>query len=268
MSLIKLENISKYYKSGDGVSVGMQKVSLDFNIGEFVAVTGESGSGKSTLLNVISGLDTYEDGELFIQNEETSHFTMKDWENYRSKYIGFIFQNYNIIDAYSVYENVLLALEIQNYPKKLRKKRALELIEKVGLLSHKNHKASKLSGGQKQRCVIARALAKDCPIIVADEPTGNLDSESSKQVIDLLHDIAKDKLVIVVTHDFDQVKSYATRKIKMHDGEVVEDRKFKQSEVAENIELPEQKSLRLTTVMVLALRNLLSMPRRFLFFVL
>ena len=148
MSLIKLENISKYYKSGEGVSVGMQKVSLEFNIGEFVAVTGESGSGKSTLLNVISGLDTYEDGELYIQDEETSHFVIKDWENYRSKYIGFIFQSYNIIDSFTVYENVLLALEIQNYPKRQRKKRALELIERVGLTSHKNHKASKLSGGQ------------------------------------------------------------------------------------------------------------------------
>src|SRR5690606_23733370 len=195
MSLIKLENVSKYYKSGEGVSVGMKNISLEFHNNEFIVVTGESGSGKSTLLNVISGIDTYEDGEMYILGEETSHFTAKDWENYRSKYVGFIFQNYNIIDSYTVYENVILALEIQNYPKKLRKKRALELIEKVGLLSHKNHKAAKLSGGQKQRVAIARALAKDTPIIIADEPTGNLDSESSDQIIKLLKEVSSDRLV-------------------------------------------------------------------------
>lgn len=268
MSLIKLENVSKFYKSGDGVSVGMRKISLDFNLGEFIAVTGESGSGKSTLLNVISGLDSYEDGELSINNEETSHFIIKDWENYRSKYVGFIFQNYNIIDSYTVYENVILALEIQNYPKQLRKKRALELIEKVGLLSHKNHKAAKLSGGQKQRAVIARALAKDCPIIVADEPTGNLDSESGKQVIELLKSISKDKLVIMVTHDYDQVEKYATRRIKMHDGEVIEDKLLKSfEEVSNPIEL-KVAHMSLGTVLLFALRNILSMPRRFIFFML
>ncbi len=267
MSLIKLENISKYYKSGDGVSVGMQKVSLDFNIGEFVAVTGESGSGKSTLLNVISGLDTYEDGELFIQNEETSHFLVKDWENYRSKYIGFIFQNYNIIDSFTVYENVLLALEIQNYPRKLRKKRALELIDKVGLTSHKNHRAAKLSGGQKQRAVIARALAKDTPIIVADEPTGNLDSESSKQVIELLKELSEDKLIIIVTHDYDQVKDIATRHIKMHDGEVVEDKKLKNVATMTLEKEPDPAKMTMDTIARFALRNLLSRPRLLIFFI-
>ena len=267
MALIKLENISKFYKSGEGVSVGMQKVSLDFNLGEFVAVTGESGSGKSTLLNVISGLDSYEDGELYLNDEETSHFLIKDWENYRSKYIGFIFQSYNIIDSFTVYENVLLALEVQNYSKKERKKRALELIERVGLTSHKNHKASKLSGGQKQRTVIARALAKDTPIIVADEPTGNLDSESSKQVIDLLQELAKDKLIIIVTHDYDQVKDIVTRHIKMHDGEVVEDRRIKGAKEVVDAQVPSIQSMTTGTVAKFALRNLLSRPRLLLFFV-
>ncbi|WP_162146821.1 ABC transporter ATP-binding protein [Acholeplasma granularum] len=266
MPLIKLDNISKFYKSGEGVSVGMQKVSLEFNYGEFIAITGESGSGKSTLLNVISGLDTYEDGELYINDEETSHFIVKDWENYRSKYIGFIFQSYNIIDSYTVYENVMLALEVQNYPRKLRKKRALELIEKVGLLSHKNHKASKLSGGQKQRTVIARALAKDCPIIVADEPTGNLDSESSKQVINLLREISKDKLVIIVTHDYDQVKDIATRKIKMHDGQIVEDKLIKETRLVDKKIEPKIEPMTLPTVMKFALRNLLSKPKLLIFF--
>lgn len=267
MSLIKLENISKYYKSGEGVSVGMQKISLEFNIGEFVAVTGESGSGKSTLLNVISGLDSYEDGELYIQDEETSHFLVKDWENYRSKFVGFVFQNYNIIDSFTVYENVLLALEVQNYPRKERKKRALELIDKVGLTSHKHHKASKLSGGQKQRAVIARALAKDTPIIVADEPTGNLDSESSKQVISLLQELSKDKLIIIVTHDYDQVKEIATRHIKMHDGEVVEDKTLKQN-THEDVKIePSIKPMTVASVARFALRNLLSKPRLLLFFI-
>ncbi len=268
MALIKLDTVSKYYKNADSVSVGMRKVSLTFDIGELVVITGESGSGKSTLLNVISGLDSYEDGEMYLFNEETSHYTIKDWENYRSKYIGFIFQNYNIIDSYTVYQNVVLALEIQNYPRRERRKRALELIEQVGLSSHKHHKASKLSGGQKQRCVIARALAKDSPIIVADEPTGNLDSESGKNVIELLHQIAKDKLIVVVTHDFEQIERYATRKIKMHDGEVVEDKTLIKTEKQENPVIPSKKHMTFPTVMLFALRNMFATPRRLLFFIL
>ncbi|WP_162164036.1 ABC transporter ATP-binding protein/permease [Acholeplasma hippikon] len=266
MALIKLENVSKYYKSGEGVSVGMQKVSLSFDAGEFVAIIGESGSGKSTLLNVISGLDTYEDGEVYLNDEETSHYTIKDWESYRAKYIGFIFQSYNIIDSYTVFQNVMLALEVQNYPKHLRKKRALELIDKVGLTSHKHHKAAKLSGGQKQRAVIARALAKDCPIIACDEPTGNLDSESSKQIIELLHEISKDKLIIIVTHNFDEVKQYATRKIKIHDGEVVEDKVLKRDVEIVKVEEPKTSKMTVGSVARFAIRNIFSIPRRFLLF--
>lgn len=267
MSLIKLENVSKYYKSGEGVSVGMKNISLEFHNNEFIVVTGESGSGKSTLLNVISGIDTYEDGEMYILGEETSHFTAKDWENYRSKYVGFIFQNYNIIDSYTVYENVILALEIQNYPKKLRKKRALELIEKVGLLTHKNHKAAKLSGGQKQRVAIARALAKDTPIIIADEPTGNLDSESSDQIIKLLKEVSSDRLVVLVTHDPLIAKSTGTRLIKLHDGEVIEDKVLVKKEETEVKEIDTAKTSYFT-LMRFALRNILSMPKRLIFFTL
>jgi len=268
MSMIKLENVSKFYKSAETVSVGMQRINLDFELGEFVAVTGESGSGKSTLLNVISGLDGYEEGELYINGEETSHFTIADWERYRGSNIGFVFQNYNIIDSFTVYQNVLLALEVQGYPTNERKQRALELIDKVGLLSHKNHKASKLSGGQKQRAVIARALAKDCPIIVADEPTGNLDSTSGAQVLKLLHDISKNKLVIVVTHDFEQVEEYATRKIKMHDGEVVEDKKLKKTESMEHGVLPGHRGMPFLTLLRFTLRSLFSAPKRLTFLVL
>jgi putative ABC transport system permease protein len=265
MSIIKLEGVSKFYKSEETVSVGMKRINLEFDLGEFVAVTGESGSGKSTLLNVISGLDNYEEGELYLFGEETSHYTIQDWERYRGTNIGFVFQNYNIIDSYTVLQNVLLALEVQGYDPKKRKARALELIEKVGLLSHKNHKASKLSGGQKQRTVIARALAKDCPIIVADEPTGNLDSQSGAQVMQLLHDISQNKLVVVVTHDYNQVEAYATRKIKMHDGEVVEDKSVKTPQSVDNFESPKAKKMGGILLTRFALRNLFSMPKRMIF---
>lgn len=265
MHLIELKNVSKYYKSEDNVSVGMKNISVSFDFNEFVAVTGKSGSGKTTLLNVISGLDGYEDGEVYINGEETSHYTIEDWERYRAAYVGFVFQNYNIIDSFTVYQNVMLALDIQNYPRKLRKKRALELIDKVGLTSHKNHKAAKLSGGQKQRCVIARALAKDCPIIVADEPTGNLDSETSKQIMELLFEVSKDKLVVVVTHNYSQVEPYATRRIKMHDGLIIEDNKIKEVDKTEVTTDAKPKKMTFGAVVSFAFKNLLAQPKRFLF---
>lgn len=265
MHLIELKNVSKYYKSEDNVSVGMKNISAAFNYNEFIAVTGSSGSGKTTLLNVISGLDGYEDGEVYLNGEETSHYTIADWERYRAAYVGFVFQSYNIIDSFTVLQNVMLALDIQNYPRRLRKKRALELIEKVGLLSHKNHKAAKLSGGQKQRAVIARALAKDCPIIVADEPTGNLDSETGKQVLELLHEISQDKLVVVVTHNYSQVEPYATRRIKMHDGTIIEDKKLKLVEDSKIENKIEPKKMSFPAILRFAFKNLLSQPKRFLF---
>jgi len=263
--MLKLQNISKYYSSNDVVALGLRRINLKFEIGEFIAVTGESGSGKSTLLNVISGLDTYEDGEMYVNGEETSYFRVQEWENYRKQYIGFVFQNYNIIDSYTVLDNVLLALTIQGYDPDTRKERALELIDKVGLLSHANHKASKLSGGQKQRAVIARALAKDCPIIVADEPTGNLDSESSRIIMTLLKDISKDKLVIVVTHNFDEVEEFATRKIRLFDGEVIEDIVLKKRvEVAKEFNLINHK-MNLLNLMQISLKNLVRTPKRTIF---
>ena len=223
MSLIELKGIGKIYVSENNVSVGIRGVDLSFERGEFVAVTGKSGSGKSTLLNVISGMDTYEEGELYIEGEPTSHFLQSDWEEYREKYISFIFQDYNIIESFTVLQNVELAL-MHIEDRKERRARALELLDRVGLTSHLKQKGSRLSGGQKQRTVIARALAKDSPIILADEPTGNLDSATSKEIIELLREVSKDKLLIVVTHNFEEVEASATRHIRIFDGAVESDR--------------------------------------------
>ncbi len=219
MSLLELKQIGKIYVSDGNVAVGIRGVNLSFDRGEFVAVTGKSGSGKSTLLNVISGMDTYEEGELLIDGEPTSHYMQKDWEEYRKQYISFIFQDYNIIESFTVLQNVELALMHIEDPR-ARRARAMELIRRVGLEKHAHHKGSKLSGGQKQRTVIARALAKDSPIILADEPTGNLDSKSSVEIIELLREVSKDKLVIVVTHNFDEVAACATRHVRIYDGAV------------------------------------------------
>lgn len=229
MSFLTLKDIGKIYVSDSNVVVGIRSVNLSFDKGEFVAITGKSGSGKSTLLNILSGMDSYEEGELYIEDNPTSHYIESDWEEYRQQYISFIFQNYNIIDSFTVLENVELSL-MHIVDKRERRKKALELIDKVGLSSHINHKGSKLSGGQKQRTVIARALAKDSPIILADEPTGNLDSATSKEIINLLHEISKDKLLIIVTHNFEEVEKVATRHIRVHDGGIEFDHSIKQSD--------------------------------------
>ncbi len=265
MEALRLERVSKYYQSENNVSVGMKHISLTFHMGEFIAVTGESGSGKSTLLNVLSGLDKYEEGEMFIFSEETSHYQIKDFETYRRENVGFVFQNYNIIDSYTVLQNVMLALELQGFPSKARKARALKLIDQVGLTKQKNQKSSKLSGGQKQRAVIARALAKDTPIIVCDEPTGNLDQTSAEQIMSLLNDISKDKLVIVVTHEFDQVAPYATRRIKMSDGEVVEDIQLKAHQEVSVTKQDKSKKLNIFDLLKFSMRNLFAQPKRFFF---
>ena len=231
--MIKLSNVSKFYYKKGMIASGFTRVNLELNLGEFVVITGESGSGKSTLLNVISGLDTYEEGEMYIDGKETSHFMDKDFVEYRKRYIGNIFQSFNLVNSYTVYQNVELILLINGYKKSEIKKRTREILDKVGMLEFAHTKASKLSGGQKQRVAIARALAKNTDIIVADEPTGNLDSKSAQDIVKLLSDIANDKLVIVVTHNYEQFEGYATRKIKMHDGKISEDIKLKDVKFSE-----------------------------------
>ena len=228
--MIRLKNVSKFYYSKGVIATGFTKINLNFKLGEFVAITGESGSGKSTLLNVISGLDTYEEGEMYVEGKETSHYIEKDWEVYRRKYIGNIYQNFNLVNSYTVYQNIDLILTLNGIKRKDKKAKILDLLKKVDMLKYKNTKVSKLSGGQKQRVAIARALAKDVPIIIADEPTGNLDKASADSVIKLLRDLAKDRLIIIVTHNYEQVEPYVTRKITMHDGRVLEDKKIKEIE--------------------------------------
>jgi len=262
--MLKLQKVSKFYYSKGIVSSGFSKVSLDLNIGEFVAITGESGSGKSTLLNVISGLDSYEEGEMYVNGEETSHFTEKDYEVYRKKYIGNIFQNFNLINSYTVYQNVELVLLINGYKKKDIKQKVLDIIKEVGLNKYKNTKVSKLSGGQKQRVAIARCLAKDTPIIIADEPTGNLDSKSASSVIKLLSDISKNKLVIVVTHNYDQVEEYVTRKITMHDGRIIEDVRLKNTLKVDNVLEASYKETSILNKIRLGFRNTFNIVPKFL----
>lgn len=221
--MIQIKNVSKYYYSKGMIASGISKVNLTLDKGEFVIITGESGSGKSTLLNVISGLDSYEDGEMYINGQETSHYLATDFEEYRKKYIGNIFQNFNLVNSYTVYQNVELILLVNGYKGAEVKKRVPEILKRVGMEKFARTKVSKLSGGQKQRVAIARALAKDTEIIVADEPTGNLDSVSAEGIVEILRDIARDKLVVVVTHNYEQFAPYATRQIKMHDGKIIED---------------------------------------------
>ena len=221
--MIVLQNISKYYYTDTSVTQALRKINLEFKIGEFVAITGESGSGKSTLLNVISGMDAFDDGEMFFCGEPTFQYDAADWENFRRNEIGFVFQNYSLIGHYTTVENIKIALLIMGYQEEEATRQAVTYLEKVGLKGLEKQRASELSSGQKQRLSIARALAKNTSIIVADEPTGNLDRETGDQIIQLLKELSKDKLVLMVTHNYDQAEPYVTRKIRLHDGEVVVD---------------------------------------------
>ncbi len=265
--MLKLKNVSKYYYQNGLVAKGITNINLELHLGEFVVITGESGSGKSTLLNVLSGLDSYEDGEMYINGEETSHYTEEDYLKYRRSYVSNIFQNFNLINSYTVYENIELAFLMNGYKRREVKNRVNELINKVGLVKFKNTKASKLSGGQKQKVAIARALANDTPIIVADEPTGSLDSENSKNILKILHDIAQDKLVIVVTHNKSEIEEYATRLIRMHDGKILENKVIKDINLDETLQSKEVGDLKFTSKLRLGFRNAFNLPVKFVLMV-
>ena len=221
--MLKLTNIKKDYVSGDSTVHALKGVSLEFRKSEFVSILGQSGCGKTTLLNIIGGLDKYSDGDLIINGKSTKKFTDRDWDTYRNHSIGFIFQSYNLIPHQTVLSNVELALTLSGIGKKERRARAKEALIKVGLGDQINKRPNQMSGGQMQRVAIARALVNDPDILLADEPTGALDSETSVQIMELIKEISKDKLVIMVTHNPELAELYSTRIINLLDGLVISD---------------------------------------------
>lgn len=221
--MLELKNISKSYKTGNFTQKALKNVSIEFRKNEFVAILGASGSGKTTLLNIIGGLDKYDTGDLIINNKSTKKFKSIDWDRYRNNCIGFVFQNYNLIPHISILDNVEMGMTLSGVSSKTRKRKAKDALKKVGLLEHIHKKPNQLSGGQMQRVAIARALANNPDIILADEPTGALDTKTSVQIMDLIKEIAKDKLVIMVTHNPELAKEYATRIIEFKDGEKIND---------------------------------------------
>ena len=221
--MIKLKNVNKFYNNNGITNIGLHNISLSLSKNEIVAITGESGSGKSTLLNVITKIDNFDEGEIYYKGNETAYFSIADMDDFRKNKVGFIFQNYNILDSYTVLDNVMLPLLLKGMSKAEARAQAMLLIQKVGLAGREKHRGTKLSGGEKQRCVIARALASDCEILACDEPTGNLDSETANEIIKLIKEVAKDKLVLIVTHNFEEVDGIVTRVLKMSDGKIVED---------------------------------------------
>ncbi len=221
--MLKLTKVKKSYVTGNFTQHALKGISLEFRDNEFVAILGPSGSGKTTLLNIVGGLDNYDSGDLIINGKSTKHFKASEWDAYRNNSVGFIFQSYNLIPHISILENVEMGMTLSGVSTKARKEKALELLKKVGLEEHYHKKPSQLSGGQMQRVAIARALANDPDIILADEPTGALDTKTSKQIMNLIKDIAKEKLVIMVTHNPELANEYASRVVEMRDGEVISD---------------------------------------------
>lgn len=221
--MLQLNQIKKSYTTGDFTQVALDQVSLNFRENEFVAILGTSGSGKTTLLNIIGGLDQYDSGDLIINGKSTKDFKDGEWDAYRNNSVGFVFQSYNLISHLSILDNVEMGMTLSGVNKAEKKQRATEVLERVGLKDHINKKPNQLSGGQMQRVAIARALANDPDIILADEPTGALDSTTSQQIMDLIKEIADDKLVIMVTHNPDLAKGYADRVVNLKDGQLLDD---------------------------------------------
>lgn len=262
--MLQLQHISKVYHTGNQEFHALKDISIRFRENEFVSILGQSGSGKTTLLNIIGGLDQYTSGDLLIQGKSTKQFKDRDWDSYRNHTIGFVFQSYNLIGHQTALSNVEIAMTLSGVSKAERKKRAIEVLERVGLKDHLYKKPSQMSGGQMQRIAIARALVNDPKVVLADEPTGALDSETSVQIMDLLKDIAKERLVIMVTHNPELAQKYSTRIVQVLDGNILSD-----SNPCEPTEETKQVDIQFTktkmsfiTALVLSFNNLLTKKGR------
>lgn len=264
--MLQLKNIVKNYQSGDEVVKALKGVSVNFRRNEFVSILGQSGCGKTTLLNIIGGLDQYTSGDLVINGKSTKNFKSRDWDSYRNNSIGFVFQSYNLIPHQTVLSNVELALTLSGVSKSERRKRAKEVLCKVGLGDQLHKKPNQMSGGQMQRVAIARALINDPDILLADEPTGALDTDTSVQIMELLKEIAKDKLVIMVTHNPDLAQKYSTRIVKLLDGKIIDDTDPFSDEEEEKEDTgsyaPRKTSMGMFTAFSLSLNNLLTKKGR------
>ena len=262
--MLKLQNIKKDYITGDTAVHALKGVSIEFRKSEFVSILGHSGCGKTTLLNIIGGLDRYTDGDLFINGKSTKTYKDRDWDNYRNHSVGFIFQSYNLIPHQTVLSNVELALTLSGVSKQERRKRAEDALKKVGLGDQLGKKPNQMSGGQMQRVAIARALVNDPEILLADEPTGALDSETSVQIMELLKEISKDRLVIMVTHNPELAKQYSTRIVKLLDGNITDDSDPYGGEETVKAEKAEVKrpSMSFLTALSLSLNNLMTKKAR------
>ena len=266
--MLQLKNITKNYLSGDNEVQALKGIDIEFRENEFVSILGQSGCGKTTLLNIIGGLDRYTSGDLIINGKSTKEFKDKDWDTYRNHSVGFVFQSYNLIPHQTVLANVELALTISGVGKAERRKRAIEALQKVGLGDQINKKPNQMSGGQMQRVAIARALVNDPDILLADEPTGALDSKTSVQVMEILKEISKDRLIIMVTHNPELAKKYSSRIVKLLDGKIIDDSNpYKSSE--EDVKKARNKkdksgkaSMKFTTAVRLSLNNLMTKKGR------
>lgn len=262
--MLQIKNITKVYKTSSLEQKALDGVSIKFRNSEFVSILGQSGSGKTTLLNIIGGLDEYTSGDLIINGKSTKKFKDKDWDKYRNHSVGFVFQSYNLIPHQTALSNVELALTLSGVNKEERKRRAIEVLDKVGLKDHIHKKPNQMSGGQMQRIAIARALINDPDILLADEPTGALDTKTSVQIMDLLKEIAKDRLVIMVTHNPELAEKYSTRIIKLSDGKIIDDSNpLKKDDKSLDNETKHKKvSMSFLTALSLSLNNLMTKKGR------
>ena len=265
--MLKLKNITKIYETNGFKQNALNDVSINFRKSEFASILGPSGSGKTTLLNIVGGLDNYDSGDLVINGISTKDYKDRDWDSYRNHRVGFVFQSYNLISHQTILENVELALTLSGVSKKERKNRAIQSLEMVGLKDHIYKKPNQLSGGQMQRVAIARALINDPDIILADEPTGALDTETSVQIMDLLKSISNDKLIIMVTHNPELAQTYSSRIIEIKDGKVLNDTNpYDGEEVVEDASRTKDKnkktSMSFMTALSLSMKNLISKKGR------